>query len=512
MVIKWRNPGDKTAVDAQPGGPGNNWIILDPDGMLDGPSGGGRDRETLWGRGDSGLQPRGIMQTSDPHDWTFNASYPLTAKNFLERITDCPFSIRARARCGKLTNMVDYASPGMVNYAEVTNTDYSYDNPLATNDGKEADVKRQLAGAASLQILVTPVAHDDLSKDTSDADYNRIISIGQLRCAGDCGPGKSEEDDWLAVTDRDSTPGYSGNATARLYYSVDKMVTRNSVPIDPFAAADATDVVFLGDRIVVFSPDKAPAYASFTDILNGVTAPNLWSTSTGFTGIAASNFPKAASAPNSQTIFAVGNGGRIWKSTNAGVSFTLIDNAATTSNNLNAVDFQDDTLGYIGGNSGTLLRYFNGAISSLTVSDTNGTLTANINSVRTPPTRGKEVYLGTAGGELWRSRTATNTRPTWENTPIPRKGEGSITDMVFVGYQGYILYILQKNANGYSRVLRDFAGGVGLYGTDIEVVGDFVTPSNFGYNSIAMANVNYGFVVGNIHETYGYLGNIRSNA
>ena len=512
MVIKWRNPGDQTAVDAQPGGPGNNWIVLDPDGMLDGPSGGGRSRETLWGRGDTGLQPRGIQQTSNPNDWTFTASYPLTAKNFLDRLTDCPFSIRARTRCGKLTNMIDYASPGMLNYAEVTNTDYTYDNPLANNDGVEADVKRQFGGTASLEIRVTPVAHDDVSKDTSDADYNRIISIGYLRCAGNCGAGKSEEDEWLAVTDRDSTPGYSGSATARLYYTSDKWVTRNSVPIDPFTAADATDVVFLGDRIVVFSPDKAPAYASYQDILNGVTAPNLWSTATGFSGIAAPNFPRAASAPDSQNIFAVGAGGRIWHSSNGGVTFTLIDNAATTTNNLNAVDFQDKVLGYIGGNSGTLLRYFNGAITRLTVSDSSGTLTANINTVRTPPRRGAEVYLGTAGGELWRSRTATNTRPSWENTPIPRKGEGSITDMVFVGYQGYMLYIIQTSAAGLSRILRDHAGGVGLYGSDIEAVGDFNTPGNFKYNSIAMANVNYGFVAGQIHETYGYLGNIRPNA
>ena len=310
MVVKYKSGGDQTAVDIQPGGPGNNWAVLDPNGMIDGPSGGGRDRTTLWGRGArTGLTPRGLIFGSNPHDWTLNISYPLSAKNFLQRNLDCPFSVRARERCGLLDDMVAYASPGMINYAEVTNTDWSYDNPIAAMDGEEADVKRALAGAASLEILVTPVAHDDITKQWSDADLNKVIAIGYFRCAGDCGVGKSEEDEWLAVSDRDSTPGYSGNPTARLYYTLDKGANWSSVPIDPFTAADAVDVVFLGDRIVVFSPDKAPAYASYQDILNGVTAPNLWSTATGFAGITAGSFPKAASAPNSSVIFAVGNSG-----------------------------------------------------------------------------------------------------------------------------------------------------------------------------------------------------------
>lgn len=507
MPVLWNNGGDHTAVDIQPGGPGNAWINLDVNGSLDGTSGGGRDRTTNWGRGDTGLQPRGLNLTSNPHDWTGNASYPLTAKNFLDRNIDCPFTIRARARCGKFSNLTDYSSPGMTVYAEATNNDWTYSDPLAAMDGTEADVKRQFAFNASVQILVQPVAHDDISKTVSDADLNKVICIGYQRCAGDCGPGQTEEDQWLAISDRDSTPGYSGNATARLYYSLDRTQTWNSVSIDPFTLADGTDLVYLGDRIVAFSPGKAPAYASFTDIQNGVLAPNLWNTSTGFTGITANNFPKAAVAPNALTIFAVGNGGRIWKSTDGGVSFTLIDNAATTVNNLNALDFQDDTLGYIGGDSGTFIRYVNGALTKMTISDSNGTLSSNINTVKTPPYRGSEVYIGTAGGELWRSKNVNKTIVTWANMSIDGKGAGSITDMGFAGYQGNQLYYIQTNANGYSRVMRDLSGG--FIAGQTEAIGNYTTPSNFKYNSIAMANVNFGVVVGQIHETYGYIGQLR---
>lgn len=508
MPINWNDAGDKTAVDIQPGGPGNPWINLDPNGMLDAPSGGGRDRTTLWGRGETGLQPRGLNLTSNPHDWTGNASYPLTAKNFLDRNAECPFSIRARYRCGRFSDLTNYGSPGILSYSEATNTDWTYSDPLAQMDGTEADVKRSLAFAASLQILIQPVAHDDLSaKILADADLNKVIGIGFQRCAGDCGPGQTEEDQWLAVSDRDSTPGYSGNATARLYYTLDRMLTWNSVSIDPFTLADATDVVYLGDRIVAFSPGKAPAYASFTDIQNGVVAPNLWNTSTGFTGITGTNFPKAAVAPNALTIFAVGNGGRIWRSTDGGISFTLIDNAVTTTQNLNALDFQDDTLGYIGGDAGVFIRYVNGSLTKLVVSDSNGTMTANVNCVATPPYRGSEVYIGTAGGELWRSKNANKTIVTWSNMPIDGKGAGSVTDIKFAAYQGDVMFYVQTNAASLSRVMRDLSGG--YIAGQTEQIGNYTTPSNFKINSIATANQNFAATCGQIHENFAFFGQIR---
>lgn len=513
MSLFWKNGGDRTAVDVQPGGSGYNWIVLDPDGSIEAPSGGGRDRETLWGRGGNqgGLQPRGFIFTSNPHDWSLNITYPLAARNFLLRSLECPFNVRARERCGRLDDMVAYAAPGMIEYADANNSDTSYSDPPAAMDGVEADVKRSIAAVAAIEILVTPVAHDDITGQALfDADINRVLSIGQLRCAGDCGPGKTEEDEYLAVTDRDSTPGYSGNATARLGYTADKGQTWTTVPIDPFTLADATDVVFLGDRIVAFSPSKAPAYASLTDILNGVTAPNLWTTSTGFSSIVAGNFPSAASAPNSATIFAVGTSGQIWKSTDGGISFTRIDNGGTTTNNLTCVDFSDTTLGYIGGASATLIRYYNGALTKLTVTDSSGNaMTGTVNAIRTPAGRGSEVYMGTSAGEVWRSRNATNTRPTYEKLAFNGTGSGSITDLCFVGYKGYQLWAIQTNSNAQSRLLRDHSGGA--MSTDIEIVGDYVTPSNFKFNSIAMANVNAGLVGGQIHETYGFLGRVRAN-
>jgi hypothetical protein len=515
MTNTWQNGGAETAVDVRPGGPGNGWRLLDINGMIDAASGGGRARTTLWGRGRVGLEPRGFIYTGNPNDRTANMSYPLNAQNFLlDVLFKCPFDARMRQRCNRVDLMNSYGNPGIIGLLEATNNDFSYSDALANADGVQADVKEQVALAATLLQKYTLVAHDDITLTTQDSDINKVLSIGAFRCQGACGVGKSEEDEWLWVTDRDSTPGYSGNATARLGYTTDRFVTRNSVPIDLFQAADATDVVFLGDRIIVFSASKAPAYASWTDILNGVTAPNLWTAMTGFTGITAGNFPSKASAPDSATIFMVGAGGRIWKSI-GGTSATLIaDTGVVTSQNLTTVDFQTDKLGFIGGASGTFIRYYNGAMSVISITDGTNTVSAQLNRVRVPSKRESEVYIGTAGGELWRTRNATDTRPTFERLSGPLFGTGAITDLDFAGYKGDQLYILHTNSSNQSIVYRDLSGGAGdggLGGIQIEKVGEYVSPGS-KMNSIAMANVNMGAVVGDVKSTsYGFIGMIRPN-
>ena len=514
--IQWSNSGDRSTVDIQPGGPGNPWLVLDQNAQLDAPSGGGRARSTMWGRGEvGGLQPRSIVLTGNPDDWTANLSYPLTSENALKRL-NCPFTIRARQYCSpNRSNMVSYVAPGMRGYVETTVTSFGYDNGLAMNDGQGTDVMRTAALDASIEENWTQVAHDDISLTTSDVAYNRVIGISAETCQGACGQGTTEEDAWLAVTDRDSSPAYAGGSAPWLYWTVDRWATRTGVRIGIYVGADALDVVLAGSRVLVFSDTKAPVYAQLADIYNGVTDPLLWASASGFTSISGSNFPKAAVAVDSSTILAVGNGGRIWLSTDGGVSYSLIyDTGALTSQNLNAIHAQSGGNAFVGGNSGVFIRLaktpgvasFTGSL--IAVRDANlNLLSSNINSVRTPPTRGDEVYLGTAGGEIWRSKNVNATRLVFKNMGFDRTGIGSITDMNFAGYKGNVLFVVQTNTDSTSRVLRDFSGG--NLAADVEIIGDYVTPGNFKINSVAPANVNMATTVGENHGTYAFLGMIR---
>jgi len=518
MPVQWSDSGDRSTVDIQPGGSGNGWQVLDQNAGIDAPSGGGRASTTLWGRGEvGGLQPRDIIYTGNPDDFTFNLDYPFTSENALKRL-NCPFTLRLRQYCSpNRTNMTSYVSPGMINYIKSRPTGRGFDNGLAMKDGQGAEVNRTVALTASLEEILTQVAHDDISLTTSDVAYNRVIGISAETCQGACGLGTTEEDAWLAVTDKDASPTYAGGSAPWLYYTTDAWATRTGVRIGALLAADALDVVLAGSRVIIFSDTKAPVYGQLADIYNGVTDPLLWAASTGFSAITGSNFPRAAVAVDSSTILAVGAGGRIWLSTDGGISFTLIyDTGTITTQNLNAIAAQAGGNAFVGGNAGTFIRLaktpgVSAFTASLIVVRTQAlaTLSSNINSVRTPPTRGDEVYLGTAGGEIWRSRNINTTKPTWFNMTFDRTGIGSIVDMGFTGYTGNVLYVIQAAPDSTCRILRDFSGG--NLGNDVDISwNDFVTPGNNKYNSIAPANVNFAIVVGELHGTYAYLGKIRS--
>lgn len=512
MPTRWNDDALQTAVDFRTR-PGENWNLLDIDAQVDAPSGGGRNSTAIWGRGElGGLTPRGRYFTDNPHDFKANVSMRLTGYNFLKRFEDCPLDIRVRQKCDQPQDTLNYGNPGIISLLESTNGDTSYSDPLALMDGQAKDVKIQTARMATQRGLYTKVVLDDVSTQQNDVDFVDVISTSVRRCAGDCGTELTEENGFWAVTKKDSTPLYAANATPWFYYTTDGAVTWTSVRIDTLQAADPTQVLMVGGNVVVLSTNKAPAYAKYADIVNGVTAPNLWSVMTGgFTGLVSPNFPKVGVAINSNIIFMAGNGGRIWKSTDGGISCTLLDNGTTTSNNLNSICAQSEDLVYIGGNSGTLVRIQRGSIAVVQVKDvSNNILSSNINVVGTPPTRSAEVYMGTAGGEIWRTRNATDVKVVSENLKFPRTGQGSIVDIDFAGYRGDVMFVVQSDANGYSRLLRDFSGGA--MGTDVEIIGDFQTPGNFGFNSIDAVNANFAMVVGPVHNTYGFIGKLHSAA
>lgn len=514
MAVQWNNGGDRSTVDIQPG-PGNAWQVMDVNAALDAPSGGGRARTTMWGRDErGGLAPRSIVYTGNPDDWTFNLKYPYTSENALKRLT-CPFTIRARQYCSpNRTNTNAYVAPGMLVYLQATVTKYGFDNGVAMNDGQATDLMRTAALQAVGEDKWVPVTHDDISLTTNDIAFKKVIAIGAEVCQGACGLSTTEEDAWLAVTLKDSTPSYAGGSAPWLYWTVDRWATRNAVRIGALIGADARDVVLAGSRVIVFSDTKAPVYARLADVYNGVVDPNLWATSSGLSETG-TNYPVAAVAVDSSTVLAVGAGGRIWLSTDGGISFTKIyDTGALTSNNLNAIDAQASGNAFVGGNSGVFIRLtktpgqssYTGSLISVKDSSAN-VLSSNIQSVRTPKGRGDEVYLGTAGGEIWRTRGVNGTLVIFENKKFDRSGLGSIVDMAFTGLQGNILFVVQNAPDGTSRVLRDFSGG--NLGNDVEVIGDFVTPGNFGMTSIAAANSNMAVTVGNVHTSYSWIGMIR---
>lgn len=510
----WNNRPEQTIVDIQQGGPGNPWLVFDRDGMINGTSGGGQSVESRWGRGDNGgFEPIGTIVTGNPERFTGQLSTRLKLEKFLLTLqqTRCFYNLRVRQVCDSPFELTNYT--GAIVYPESFTTSRSYSDNLAqAAEDNQVDLMDQFDFSATIESRYLKLRHDDIRKQWSDFAYNKIRNVSTIRCGGgDCGVPKQGNEEYVAVTDTDNTPGYSGNPAPNLYYTTDQGVNWSNVAIPTFPNGNGLDVVKAGGNILVACPTVGVAYCRYQDLLDGVTNPNLWSASSGFT---APNGPNALAVVNGTLVLAVGNSGRIWQSTDGGLSFTLID-SSTTSQNLNYVVFAGETLAWAVGNSGVLLRLtiVNGSVANvaavpLKTSATAAPITSNLNCVAVPSGRLNEVYVGTAAGAVYRSRSATGARVFFESLTFPDSGNGTITDIQFTGYKGEVMFVIQTNNASNSRVLRDISGGA--MGANVEIIGGYTSPANNKINSLAPASINEAVTVGEVVNTYGWIGKVTN--
>jgi hypothetical protein len=505
----WDNLSEHTAVYIRKGGAGNNITLLDELGaMIDAPTGGAADVESRFGLNAKGQRTYlGALKQGDDARITTTASIRVDLARFLNqlRLGRCPFDLYVYSRCGDISPL-NY-SGGYILYDGYT-TNKSFDNPLsqlADNTGQ--DLMRQLdLSFAPIEDAALHLVHLDITGTVSDFDINKVISVGVAKCSGDCGiVGENDgEQDFWAVTDADTTPGHGGFGAPRFLYTEDGGNTWNGSSVTVLLGANLLGVAKAGDYAIVVGTTGI-AYAKFQDIKDGVLLP--WSLA-----LSASNINDVVSV-SSDVLYACANGGIIYKSADGGFTWSVLSNAAQTSQNLNSVSFVDSTTGYFAGNSGALVQYFNGTLSLMTVRTSVGgaAITANFNVVATAPFRGQEIYLGTSTGLMYRCTNAVSSYPLFSlMSGLPLSGSGSIDDLVFSGFRGSVLWILQSNAQGYTRVLRDITGGhtdsAKGTGMKCEIIGDFTNPSNFGINSIASPSITRFITVGQVHQTYGFIG------
>lgn len=490
-------------------GAGNRWTLLDEGGaMIDAITGGAADVESRFGLNAKGQRIYlGALKSGDAARFTTTASFRVDLARLIEQLRkgNCPFDLFVQQRCGDL-GWSNYN--GGVWYYDGYTTNKSFDNSLALLvDNAETDVQRQLdLSFAPIEDAALKLVHKDITGTVSDFDINKVINVGVARCSGDCGVvGENDgEQDYWAVTDADSTPGHGGFSAPRFLYTEDGGTTWNGSSVQVLLGGNLFGVAKAGEYVIV-AGSTGIAYAKYQDVKDGVVNP--WTLALSATNINDVVFV------SSDVGYAAANGGIIYKSTDGGFSWSVLSNAAQTAQNLNSISFVDSTTGYFAGNSGALVQYFNGTLSLMTVRTSVGgaAITANFNVVATAPLRGNEVYLGTSTGLMYRSTNALGSYPLFTSmTGLDGLGSGSIDDLVFAGFRGSVLFAVQTAANGTSRVHRDISGGATAM--QCEIIGGYTNPANFGIASVAPSSVTRAITVGNIHETYGFIGSIIAAA
>lgn len=516
MAVLYDNRRESTATYIRLGGAGNKWILFDDEGSaVDGFTGGFADVEHRFGLDKYGNSTYlGAAKTGDPAPFTTTVMVRPDVLRYIQQLKlgRCPFDLVVLQRCGEISPF-NYRAGTAVYDGNVTSL--TYDQQLAKlQDGAQDDImlNRDVTFAPILDAW-GKLTTADLSSTVSDTAINKVINPDFQKCVGDCfGSASDGENRFWAVTDTDATPGYQAIATARFLFTEDgganwtTTVSGNYINAAP--NANATDVVKVNlngrETALVALPTAGVAYAAFEDIQTNVVNP--WSLTT--SGFTAPNYPKALFAVDSQTVYAVANSGYIYKSTDAGLTWTAISAGTVTTQNLNAVSFADRTTGVAVGNSGAVvLIRDNGStqtLSLVTVRTSVGgaAVTANFNTVAMRPSVPGDAFIGTATGLLYKSKKdnfrLNGSYPLFETVSFDSSGSGSIADLQFTGFRGSMLYMIQTNSSGNSRILRDISGGGGQF----EIIGGFTSPGNFGYNSIAPANINVAIAVGELHETY----------
>lgn len=505
----WNNLSERTAVYIRKGGPGNPITLMDENGAgIEAVTGGAADVESFFGLNSKGQRVYlGARKQGDNARFTTSASFRVDLARLIQqlRLGNCPFDLYILQRCGDLS-VLNY-NGGLIYYDGYTTNKAFSESMALLADNTETDLMRQLdLSFAPIEDAALKLVHKDISETWSDFDINRIISVGVARCSGDCGVvGENDgEQDFWAVTDADSTPGHGGFSAPRFLYTEDGGTTKNGSSVQVLLGGNLFAVAKAGEYAIV-GGSTGIAYAKYQDVKDGVVNP--WTLA-----LSASNINDIVFV-SSDVGYACANGGVIYKTTDGGFSWTVLSNGTITAQNLNRISFVDSTTGYFAGNSGALVQYFNGTLSLMPVRTSVGgaAVTANFLTVATASQRGNEVILGTSTGLMYKSSNALGSYPLFSSmSGLDGLGSGSIDDIQFAGFRGSVMFVIQTAANGTSRIHRDITGG--NTAMKCEIIGGYTNPANFGINSIAPASITRALTVGDIHETYGFVGSILPSA
>lgn len=311
---------------------------------------------------------------------------------------------------------------------------------------------------------------DDMLEDSVDATGSVIYPVGSMAfgeeastdvvtavidgvygpetgCA-DCGAANDGARVAYVITRANvGSPGAPG----QLLYTLDGGTTWKTALVTGIGTAEPVFVDVAGSVLFVGAGSNL-----FYTVLNKETgAPTSWNSVT---------LPATMTdvyVKNSREIYFTASGGRIFKTEQITVAPTLIATAGNAAN-LNRIKGVEDTIVAVGAN-GTIYKSINaGNTWSLTTFNVDGVnITDAVTAVDLLSSR--KFFVGTAGGEVFLTK---NGGATWERAATPFSGQGAVKDISVSTRE--VIWVSQTVA-GAARLLTTLDGGA-TWASDLDTV------------------------------------------
>jgi photosystem II stability/assembly factor-like uncharacterized protein len=490
-VLVLRGEGN---VDVQIGGPGNNWQYLSACAGMSGPEVPYGDTEIRFCQDPK--QSNAFMISSKirtaPDQITFDLMTKLGKVDYLKRLR-CSFGLRARfAKCGEREDPGNY-DPLMLAYCPVDLQSKTYEDLVITTPENQDEILVTTPASASFEYRIKKVNGGRTGSSTTLGDQviNDIEYCGGVDCAGYCG----DEDDGCTkiygVTAVDTTPYAAPNLIKGVKNLVTDAITWTNTPILG-ANSGIENIECAGSRLVISSNGDVAVFYNDSD-----GDQDEWN-KVALTRTPSSNH-NALFFRNAREGYLGCNSGYILKTVDGGATWNEVHSATLTSQNINALYAYDKDLVWAVGNNGVILKSTDGGQSWQDMSETS-TTGANLLVVIAPPSRPKQAYIGTNNGRIYRT---INEGTDWTRVSFDGDSVGTVDDLAFCGpCAGDVLWILHNDAGPRGRILRDLSGGAG--GIDVETVVDYTTliPGGVDLNALACCDVNEAIVGGALYGGY----------
>jgi hypothetical protein len=483
----------KTRGFVQVGGAGYNIADLGVETNIQAISGFGSSFESDFGYNDEYL---GTRRTSNLERGTGTIESRMTTVNVLRDLTrrNCLINLFVLKGCDAYPSLSNFEDGRIYIDGGVGSTGVSQSLATATD---RFDPRQMVTADMSYAVYeeIRPLVHNELaSAPTVTTSVTKILSLSKARCPGYCGPDNDGNQEFIAVANP-AAPA----TVATIYYTNDGGLTWSG-PDTLSGAANVTSIndatIVGGNVLFALSGTNGGIYsAPLSDVRAGTVVGTL------VNGVSSGTNVTAIFAVTPQIVLAGTSTGAILRSRDGGFSFSEIAAGGVfTSSGWLSIHGRNENLVYFAAPSGVLVKLVNQS-SFVVIADPSGG--DDLTAVHVPQgqSRGSELFVGDDAGDIWYSADAG---ATFSRKAFTGSGSGRIEDIQSAGVNSIALFVIQSEAGGSSRVLRDLTGGA--MGANAVAIGTFAAPANTGFLSIAATSVNHAMVVG----AAGFFGKVQA--